>query len=146
MSQRTVAEVKQHSSPTLPPAAQSCSVYSIQIELPESDCYYNSLGLPTLHNSPKSDNLNLIAVGAKRERKSRSPTSPSGSPREGDRRGKQWRGPLTPTGQRNLERTFVSVKTQTSPTLSTQTPHTEHPVTRSPEAYYTADQTDYGHT
>ena len=134
MSLRTVAEIKQP-SPTLPPA-QSCCSYSIQIVLPDSDCHCQSLGLPTLHNSPKSDNLDLIAVGAKRERKSRSPTSPSGS--------------LSPTGQRNLERTFASVETQTSPRVSTgrsfwtQTPPTEPPVTRSPEAYYTAERSDYG--
>ena len=149
MSLRTVAEIKQPSSPTLPPS-QSCCAYSVQIELPDSDCYCQSLGLPTLHNSPKSDNLDLIAVGAKRERKSRSPTSPSGWPREGQRRGKYWRQSLSPTGQRNLSRTFASVETQTSPRVSTgrsfwtQTPPTEPPVTRSPEAYYTAERSDYG--
>ena len=147
MSQRTVPEVEQHSSPTFPPVQPCRNTYSVQIELPDSDsCHF--LGLPTLHNSPESDNLNLIAVGAKRDRKSRSRSqiSPSGSPREGARSGKCWKGKLSPTGQRNLERTFASVKTQTSSTLPTQTPLTEPLVARSPEAYYTADQTDNGHT
>jgi len=141
MSQRTVPELEQHSSPTFPP------VHSIQIQLPNSD-FCHSLGLPTLHKSPEpddlnliavgaeSDNFNLIAVGAKHKSPSPAPISPSGSPRQGVRNGKRWKGALSPTGQRNLERTFASVETQT-----------EQPVARrSPAAYYQADETDYGHT
>ena len=122
--------------------------YSVQIQLPESDCC-KSLGIPTLHNSPKSDNLNLVPVGAaKRDRKSRSrsPISPSGSPREGARNGKRWKGKISPTGRRNLETKFASVQTQTSSTSSTLSTQTEQLVERrSPEAYYSADQTDHGH-
>jgi len=148
MSQKTVAEVKQHSSPSFPPVQLCTSAeYSVQIQLPDSD-YCKSLGLPTLHNSPKSDNLNLVAVGAaKRDRKSRSRSpSPTGSPREGARNEKRWKGKISPTGRRNLETKFASVQTQTSSTSSTLSTQTEQLVERrSPEAYYSADQTDHGH-
>jgi hypothetical protein len=147
MSQRTVPEVEQHNSPTFPPVQP----YSIQIELPNSD-FCHSLGLPTLHNSPEPDNPNLIAVGAESDnlnsiavgakRKSPSP-SPSGSSRQGARNGKHWKGTTSPTGRRNLETKFDSVQTQTSSTVSTQTKQLV--ARRSPEAYYSADQTDYGH-
>jgi len=121
MSQRTVAEIDQHSL-TLPPAP-TCAL-SIQIELNGSEC--SSLGLESLNNSSKSDNLDLLEVGVKRARQPESPT----------------------------ESKFASVETQTSSqrrSVCTQTPPFEpttsvvHSPIRTPEPEHKGGNHHYGH-
>ena len=101
MSQRTVSEINQYSL-TSPPVQNRS--FSIQIELPASDC--QSLGLDSLLDS--SDNLELTEVGVKRQSSSR-----SGSPRPGQHSGKHWKSDSSPTGRCKLDSTFQSVETQT---------------------------------
>ena len=108
MNQRTVPEINQHSL-TLPP--DQTRTFSIQIELPVSDC--QSLGLDSLHIPSQSDNLDSTEVGVKREHQSY-PTSPSGSPRLGRHSGKHWKSDPSPTGRYILDSKFQSVETQTS--------------------------------
>jgi hypothetical protein len=149
MSQRTVAEINQHSL-TLPPA--QTRAFSIQIELKGSEC--QSLGLKSLNNSSKSDNLDPLEVGVKRERQTESPTSPSGSAKLGRSVGKHWRAEQSPTGLCKLESKFASVETQTSSqhrSVCTQTPPFEpatsvvHSPIRTPEPEHKGGNHHYGH-
>ena len=136
MRQRTVAEINQHSL-TLTPA-QTRAV-SIQIELKGSEC--QSLGLESLNNSSKSDNLDPLKVGVKCERQTESPTSSSGSAKLGRSVGK-------------LESKFASVETQTSSqhlSVCTQTPPFEpatsivHSPMHTPEPEHKGGNHHYGH-